>query len=156
MGRARRLAPACDLLDEPVGNAPPASSSPIRCGWQPTQTTETRAKHAKTRSAARVGPVGLELASAGLDVLVEAAEVGLVVRSLESCEPLVVALPVGRAHAVLALVAEEVEVDAPARVGLHRVEEVACPGDVAFGLGIVLGPDRVDVDVVGAVPLTVR
>ena len=75
---------------------------------------------------------------------------------LESREPLVVALAVGRAHAVLALVAEEVDVDASARVGLHRVEEVARPGDVPVGLGIVLGPDRVDVDVVGGVPLAVR
>jgi len=40
-------------------------------------------------------------------------------------------------------------------VGLHRIKEVACPGDVPFRLGIVLGPYRVDVDVVGGVPLTV-
>ena len=91
--------------------------------------------------------------SARLDVLVEAEEVGRVVDPLESREPLVVALAVGLAHAVLALVAEEVDVDASARVGLQRVEEVACPGDVAVGLGIVLGPDRVDDDVVRGVPL---
>jgi hypothetical protein len=87
----------------------------------------------------RAGPVAPARASAGLDVLVEAEEVGLVVDPLESREPLVVALAIGRAHAVLPLVAEEVEVDAPARVGLQRVEEVACPGDVPFRLGIVLG-----------------
>src|SRR5215831_7582368 len=92
----------------------------------------------------RVQPAAPVRASAGLDVLVDAEEVGRVVCPLESCQPLVVTLAVGRAHAVLALVAEEVEVDAPARVGLHRVEEVSRPSDVPVRFGIVLGPDRVD------------
>jgi hypothetical protein len=79
--------------------------------------------------------------SAGLDVLVEAEEDGRVVNPLEPREPLVIALPVGRAHALLAFVAEErlcfmrklrcdvaVGRDPFRRPGSQCPQEASCPG----------------------------
>src|SRR5262245_17066970 len=102
----------------------------------------------------RAGRPGAALA--GLDVLVEAEEVGRVVGALELDQPVVLLGAVGLSNAVGALVAEEVDVDAVARVGLQGVEEVARPGDVPVALWVVLGPDGVDDDVVRSVALAER
>jgi hypothetical protein len=89
----------------------------------------------------------------GLDVLVESEEVGRVVGALELDQPLVVSRAIGLANPVAALFAEEVHVHAPPGVRLQRVVEVPRPGDVAFCVRILLGPNRVDCDVVGGIAL---
>ena len=62
-----------------------------------------------------------------LDVGVEAEEVVRVVGALERREPGVLLLPVGGAHAILPLVAEEVHVRAPGRRRSERVVALARP-----------------------------
>src|SRR5688572_215449 len=70
------------------------------------------------------------VAHRGLDVVVEAEEVGRVVGGLERGQARVVR-PVRGPNAVVPLVAEVVGVDAALQERLHRREELARPGDVA-------------------------
>src|SRR5205807_4691105 len=88
------------------------------------------------------------------DVLVDAEEVVGIVVALERGQPFVLGGAIGLADAFVALVTEEVDIY-PAGVRLQRRGVAASPCDVRL---IVAGvrPDRVDVDHVQRIAMTVR
>src|SRR5439155_16075098 len=87
-----------------------------------------------------------------LDVLVQTEQVLGVVAVLERLKAGVRLGPERRLHAILALLADEVEVDATGGVRLHRRPELPGPGDVRL-VACRVRPHREDVDVERRRPL---
>src|SRR5688572_17144537 len=79
----------------------------------------------------------------GHDVLIDAEEVRRVVLPLERTKPLVLRRAVGRAHAVLPLLAQKIYVDAAGGMWAYSLPKVPDPRDARSG-GRSVGPHAID------------
>src|SRR5262245_22434046 len=107
---------------------------PVRHAPGRIAAARSGAAAAGARAGVRPGPrAPSDTEVLGDDVLVHTEEVRRVVLPLEGTQPFVFRRTVGRAHTILALLSQKVDVDAARGMRAHGLPEAAGPCDACLG-----------------------